>query len=187
LEGLKEHPATAPIPVVITSVVAEMDQGYALGAVDYVAKPFNDDELLGSVRQALSPLDDGAPQRLLVIDDDPDILTLMAEALTFHGYKVSTASGGQEALDRVRRERPDLVLLDLKMPGVDGYEVIRRLKSDGATRPIPVIVITASTVQKERDKVQVLGMGAAQYLTKPLSIEALIREIKKAIAEKRPG
>jgi DNA-binding response OmpR family regulator len=65
--------------------------------------------------------------------------------------------------------------------------VIRRLKSDVATRPIPVIVITASTVQKERDKVQVLGMGAAQYLTKPLSIEALIREIKKAIAEKRPG
>ena len=79
--------------------------------------------------------------------------------------------------------QPDLVLLDLKMPGVDGYEVIRRLKSEDATRPIPIIVITASSVHKERDKVRVLGMGAAQFITKPISIEALISEIKKSMAD----
>jgi DNA-binding response OmpR family regulator len=72
------------------------------------------------------------------------------------------------------------------MPGVDGYEVIRRIKGADDTRPIPIIVITASPVDKERDKVRVLGMGAAQYITKPLSIEVLIREIKRAIAEKQP-
>jgi CheY-like chemotaxis protein len=186
LEQLKDHPVTAPIPVVITSVLAEADQGYALGAVDYVVKPFSEDKLLEAVRQALAPLDGGKPHKLLVVDDDPDILTLMEEALTFHGYQVSTASGGEDALDQVQASQPDLILLDLRMPGVDGYEVIRRLKSEEATRPIPVIVITASPVDKQRDKVRVLGMGAAQYITKPLSIEALIREIKRAIVEKQP-
>ena len=186
LEQLKDHPVTAPIPVVITSVLAESDQGYALGAVDYVVKPFSEDRLLETVRNALAPLAGGEPHKLLVVDDDPDILTLMEEALTFHGYHVSTASGGQEALDQVQASQPDLILLDLRMPGVDGYEVIRRLKSEEATRPIPVIVITASPVDKQRDKVRVLGMGAAQYITKPLSIESLIREIKRAIVDKQP-
>jgi PAS domain S-box-containing protein len=186
LEQLKDHPLTAPIPVVITSVLAETEQGYALGAVDYVVKPFSEDDLLSAVRGALSPLEGDEPHRLLVVDDDPDILTLMEEALTFHGYQVLTAAGGQEALDQIQASRPDLILLDLKMPGVDGYEVIRRIKGADDTRPIPIIVITASPVDKERDKVRVLGMGAAQYITKPLSIEVLIREIKRAIAEKQP-
>jgi DNA-binding response OmpR family regulator len=186
LEHIKQHPLTAPIPVVITSVLAETDEGYALGAVDYVVKPFSEDDLLGAVRQALSPLDGDEPHKVLVVDDDPDILTLMEEALAFHGYEVSTAPGGQDALDQVQVNRPDLILLDLKMPGVDGYEVIRQIKGEEDTRPIPIIVITASPVDKERDKVRVLGMGAAQYITKPLSIEVLIREIKRAIAERQP-
>jgi CheY-like chemotaxis protein len=188
LERLKAHPLTMAIPVVIASVVGETEteKGYALGAVDYVVKPFEEEKLLQAVRQGLASLDT-KPQspKLLVVDDDPDILGLMHEALSFHGYEVFTAANGREALDRVPQVRPDLILLDLKMPQLDGYEVIRRLKGDESTRPIPIVVITASPVDKERDRVRVLGMGASEYITKPLSIDVLIQEIKRAIAEKQ--
>ena len=187
LEQLQDHPVTAPIPVVITSVLDKAEQGYALGAVDYVVKPFSEEKLVEAVRRALSPLGEGMTYNVLVVDDDPDILSLMEKALSFHGYQVSTASGGREALAQVQESLPDLILLDLRMPDVDGYEVIRRLKGNDATHSIPIIVITASSVDKEQDKVRVLGMGAAQYITKPLSIEMLIREIKKAIVERQPA
>lgn len=187
LERLKQHPVTQPIPVIITSVLPEPEKGYALGAVDYIVKPFNKETLLSSVRRALSPRAAEEPHHILVVDDDPDILSLMEEALSFHGYEITTARNGREALELVAESAPDLLLLDLKMPVVDGYEVIRRLKAADATRAIPIVVITASPVDKERDKIQVLGMGADQYLTKPLSIENLIHEIKKAIADKHAG
>ena len=184
LERLKAHPQTQSIPVVITSVLAEPDKGYALGAVDYIVKPFSKDKLLAAVRRALAPLPPVEPQRILVVDDDPDTLALMEEALHLHGYEILTARDGREALERVAEYAPDLLLLGIKMPGVDGYDVIRRLKGAEATRGIPIVVITASPVDQERDNVQVLGMGADQYLAKPLSIESLIQEIKKAIADK---
>ncbi len=185
LEKLKAHPLTSPIPVVIASaVLTEKDKGYALGAVDYVVKPFAEEKLLESIEQALRPHDDDAPRHLLVVDDDPDIRGFLEEALSFHGYHIRTAKNGREALDQVAESHPDLILLDLRMPGIDGYEVIRRLKSDEATLFIPIIVITASPVDKERDRVRVLGMGADQYVTKPLSIEGLVDEIKSAISER---
>jgi CheY-like chemotaxis protein/two-component sensor histidine kinase len=184
LERLKAHPETRPIPVIITSVLAEPDKGYALGAVDYIVKPFSKEKLLAAVRKALAPLPPVEPHRILVVDDDRDTLALMEEALRLHGYEVRTARDGREALELVPEYMPDLLLLDIKMPGVDGYEVIRRLKGTEATRGIPIVVITASPVDQERDKVQVLSMGADQYVSKPLSIEGLIQEIKKAIADK---
>jgi CheY-like chemotaxis protein len=187
LERLKAHPSTAAIPVVVVSVLAERERGYSMGAVDYVVKPFSEKKLLEAVRQALAVVEKAEPQKLLVVDDDPDIRALMSEALAFHGYEIFTATNGQDALDQIPECEPDLLLLDIKMPGIDGYEVIRRLKSQEATRSIPIIVITASPVDKDRDRVRVLGMGATQYITKPLSIESLVREIKKAVAENRPA
>jgi DNA-binding response OmpR family regulator len=103
-----------------------------------------------------------------------------------HGYHVTSASNGREALNKTKEISPDLILLDLKMPGMDGYEVIRQLKGNEATSAIPIIVITASPIDRERDKIQVLSMGAAQYLAKPLAIEAIVAEIKKATTEKLP-
>ncbi len=184
LERLKEHPVTAPIPVIIVSILSDEDKGYALGAIDYVVKPIIEDKLLHSLREALAPTDEGAPRSVLVVDDEPDIRGFLEQALSYHGYGVRTAANGQEALAQIEVEHPDLILLDLKMPGVDGYEVIRRLKADQDTRSIPIIVITASPVDKERDKVRVLGMGATQYFTKPFSIKSLIDEIKKAAVER---
>jgi len=183
LERLKAHPVMQPIPVVITSILAEPDKGYALGAVDYVVKPFSREQLLAAVRRALSPGSPVKPHQILVVDDDPEVLILMEEALRLHGYEIRTARDGREALRRIAEHRPDLLLLDIKMPGVDGYEVIRKLKGAEATRGIPIVVITDSPVDEKRDKVQMLSMGADQYVTRPLSIENLIQEIKKAIGD----
>jgi PAS domain S-box-containing protein len=184
LERLKTNPMTSPIPVVIVSVLAESEKGFALGAVDYVVKPFVEQELLDVVHRALSYLGTSRPHRLVVADDDLEVLSRMEQALTLQGYEVWTAADGQEALDRAQEVEPDLVLVDVAMPVMDGYEVVRRLKDDDKTRPIPVIVATDSPTDREREKVTVLGMDIAEYLTKPLSIEILIREIKKVIAEK---
>jgi DNA-binding response OmpR family regulator len=184
LERLRKHPATIGIPAIVISVLSETKKGYALGAVDYVVKPFEESKLLASVRLALTPHEGETGQDILVVDDDDDIRGLLLHALSYHGYEVRIAADGQEALESIGRRLPDLILLDLKMPRMDGYEVIRRLKANDATRPVPIIVITASPVDKERDKVRVLGMGATQYITKPLSIEALVREIRSIVEER---
>jgi PAS domain S-box-containing protein len=185
LERLKAHPGTQPIPVIITSVLDEPERGYALGAVDYILKPFGREVIQASVRRALSALSPAEPRQILVVDDDLDIRALLCEALQLRGYNVRTAATGREALESIAAFRPDLLVLDISLPGgMDGYEVIRRLKRAEATRSIPIVVVTASQADRERDKVQALGMGVNQYLTKPLSIENLIDEIAKAIAAK---
>lgn len=171
---------TSGIPVVIVSVLSDTERGYALGAVDYVTKPFDESKLIQSVKGALHSLDESEGQRLLVADRDPEVLTLLEESLALQGYQVQVASDGQEALAQVYEYEPDLILLDTQLPEVDGYEVIRRLKNDDSTRSIPIIVLTGSSVDKERDRVRVLGMEVSQYVAKPLSIEMLIREIQKA-------
>jgi CheY-like chemotaxis protein len=189
LERLKEHPETAPIPVVIVSIMGEPDKGFSLGAVDYVSKPFDEEKLLQSIRQALTRQRAGAADdkdgaiagNLLVVDDDLDTRTFLIDALSLHGYQVWTAASGAEATERVKELRPDLILLDLRMPGMDGYDVIRQLKGDEETRPIPIIVITAGPVDLEQDRVRLLGMGAAQYMTKPLSIESLLLEVRSTL------
>ena len=184
LERLKENPMTSGIPVVIVSVLSDPERGYALGAVDYVSKPFEENKLVHAVRGALRFLEQSEGHRLLVADSDSQVSTLLKESLSLHGYEVWTASDGQQALAQVHECRPDLILLDTKLPVVDGYEVIRRLKSDEATRSIPIIVLTASPIDKEQHRVQVLGMEVSQYVTKPLSVEMLIREIQKATVGK---
>jgi CheY-like chemotaxis protein/anti-sigma regulatory factor (Ser/Thr protein kinase) len=179
LERLKESPITSGIPVVIVSVLSDTERGYALGAVDYVTKPFEESKLIQAVEGALRFLEESEGQRLLVADHDLEVSTLLEESLSLHGYEVLVASDGQEALARVHECEPDLILLDTQLPIVDGYEVIRQLKSDESTRSIPIIVLTESSVDKERDSIQVLGMDI-NLVTKPLSIEMLIREIQKA-------
>lgn len=187
LEQLKDHPVTGPIPVIIVSILSDADQGYALGAVDYVSKPFGEEELVKSVRAALATGKDEfkAEQiHLLVVDDEPDVAAFLDHALSAVGYQVTCAENGQQALDLVIEMMPDLILLDLRMPVMDGYEVIRRLKGDerGEVQRIPIIVMTASPVDKDRDKVRVLGLGATQYMTKPLAIESLVAEINRAMS-----
>jgi DNA-binding response OmpR family regulator len=152
--------------------------------VDYVVKPFLEKELLETVHHALSYLETSRPHKLVVADDDPEVLEQMEQALSLHGYEVWTASDGEKAMAQVNESEPDLILLDTKLPVVDGYEVIRQLKSNEVTRSIPIIVLTDSSVDRAQDRVQMLGMEVSQYVTKPLSVEMLIHEIQKATVGK---
>jgi two-component system phosphate regulon response regulator PhoB len=120
--------------------------------------------------------------KILVIDDEEDILELLRFNLTKEGYRVCSASTGEEALSVARTERPDLVLLDLMLPGIDGLEVARRLKADPLTRSVPILMLTAKG--EEADIVTGLEVGAEDYITKPFSPKILIARVRAVLRRK---
>lgn len=107
-------------------------------------------------------------KKILAIDDEPEVLELLELVLQESGFAVVTAARGAEGLDRARAESPDLILLDLGMGGMDGWETLRRLKADEQCRMIPVVILSARDAPK--DKIRAVQEGAADYLTKPLSV-----------------
>ena len=117
--------------------------------------------------------------RILVVDDEPDILELIRYNLTRNNYDVTGVGSGEEAFASVRMSPPDLVVLDLMLPGVDGLEVCRRLKNDARTAGIPVIILSAKG--EEADVVTGLELGADDYLTKPFSPRVLLARIKAVL------
>ena len=117
--------------------------------------------------------------RILVVDDEPDILELVRYNLTRNNYEMVDVASGEEALTSVRRALPDLVVLDLMLPGIDGLEVCRRLKNDARTSAIPVIILSAKG--EEADVVTGLELGADDYLTKPFSPRVLLARIKAVL------
>ncbi|HJP57450.1 MAG TPA: response regulator transcription factor [Gemmatimonadales bacterium] len=114
--------------------------------------------------------------RILVVDDEPDITALVAYHLARAGYRVSTAANGAEALRLARTERPDLVILDLMLPGVSGYDVLAELRRLDDTRDVGVILLTAR--REEVDRIRGLTLGADDYLTKPISPAELSLRVK---------
>ena len=121
------------------------------------------------------PPDSAAPQRVLVVDDEPDITGLVAYHLAKAGYRVSTAATGTEALHSVRHERPDLLVLDLMLPGISGYDVLADLRRREETRDIGVILLTAR--KEESDRIRGLSLGADDYLAKPFSPQELVLRV----------
>ena len=109
--------------------------------------------------------------RILVVDDEPDITALVAYHLARAGYRVSTATTGPDALRAAREERPDIVVLDLMLPGVSGYEVLRELRQRAETRDVGVILLTSR--REETDRIKGFSLGADDYLTKPFSPQEL--------------
>ena len=120
------------------------------------------------------------PEKILLVDDDMDTLRLVGLMLQRQGYEVRVASNGQQALGMVQSEMPDLILLDIMMPEMDGYEVARRLRSDLATAEIPIIMFTAKT--QVDDKVMGFEAGADDYLTKPTQPRELFAHMKAVLA-----
>ncbi len=111
-----------------------------------------------------------ASKHLLIVDDEENLRSMLAAALQHHGYVVSTASDGRQALDMVPRENPDMVLLDVMMPELDGFEVCRRLRREGNRTPILFLTARDST----EDKVRGLTLGGDDYLQKPFSLDELV-------------
>ncbi len=121
--------------------------------------------------------------RLLVVEDDPNILELLSASLRFAGFEVATATGGFDALRAVQRHRPDLVLLDVMLPDLDGFDVARRLRSGDARTP--VLFLTARDATE--DKVRGLTVGGDDYVTKPFSLEEVLARIRAVLRRARSG
>jgi two-component system phosphate regulon response regulator PhoB len=124
-------------------------------------------------------------QKILAVDDEEDILELLRFNLTKEGFAVVCAASGEEGLKTAHSQRPDLILLDLMLPGMDGLEVARRLKKEEATKDIPVIMVTAKG--EEADIVSGLEVGAEDYITKPFSRKVLIARVRAVLRRKAAG
>jgi DNA-binding response OmpR family regulator len=117
---------------------------------------------------------------ILVCDDEPEIVKLVAKLMEARGHRVTIARDGQEALDAVAAERPDLVVLDLNIPKVDGFEVCRRLKAGDDTRAVPVVMMTAAFPTVE-DADRGLTLGADEYVVKPFLREVLVHNVERLL------
>jgi two-component system OmpR family response regulator len=115
--------------------------------------------------------------RLLVVDDEPTIVELLSASLRFAGFEVATATNGRDALEAARRFRPDLVVLDVMMPDVDGFDVVKRLRGEGAR--VPVVFLTARDATE--DRVHGLTLGGDDYVTKPFSLDEVIARIRAVL------
>lgn len=118
-------------------------------------------------------------KHIIVVDDEEDILQLLNFTLTKEGYRVTSFTSGDKVLKAVEKDPPDLVLLDLMLPGIDGMELCRRIKNNPATRPIPVIMLTAKS--DETDVVSGLELGAEDYIPKPFSPKVLIARVRTVL------
>ena len=156
LRALKETPATRDIPVVIISVLGDHSVGFALGADDYLVKPVSRDALLKVMAGfGGAGAHDGQPPTVLTVDDDEVAQQLLKEMLEPQ-FSVLSASDGYTGLEIARSRHPDVMILDLTMPGLSGFEVVARLKSDPATREIPIVVLTARQLS-EADRSRLNG------------------------------
>ncbi|HZR00520.1 MAG TPA: response regulator [Chloroflexota bacterium] len=181
LRALKRDRRTRDVPVVIASVVDDERLGRALGAVDYFVKPVDRRALLARLEGlSLTTRAKARDVRVLVVDDDPAALDLVEGMLHPAGFTVLRALAGAEGIEVARRARPDLVLLDLTMPGMSGLDVIAALKGDADTRDIPILILTARNLTPA-DKAALNGRVAAVLRKRELAAVDLLALLDEAL------
>ncbi len=191
LAQLKDDERTRSIPVIVISVVDEPARGLALGAADYVVKPLTRSRLHEALWKALIPvLDPGTPQSasarlpvLLIAEDNPANQATYSDYLSTKGYQIVLAANGAEAIERAREARPDLILMDVQMPGMDGLAATRRLRADPDLGTIPIIALTALVMPGDRERCLAAGMNV--YLTKPVSLNQLAQTVEVYLHRRR--
>ena len=115
-------------------------------------------------------------KKILIVEDDPDIRKVLAMRLEINGYSVIEAEDGEQGLDKIKADKPDLVIMDLMMPKIDGFEACRMIRFDDKYKDIPIIVLSALNEQNEREKA--IESGADAYFIKPFDLELLLSKIK---------
>ncbi len=181
LKRLKSDVATRELPVVIISMVGNRDLGMALGADDYFVKPVDRDRLVERVRAIAARGTSGARPRLLVIDDDAAVHTLLDEDLSSLGFAIDNAYSGEEGLRAAVNATPDVIILDLMMPNMSGFEVADSLKDDPRTANIPIVVLTSKELS--HDDRALLHTKVKGFVQKGSSArEQLVRELRRVTA-----
>ncbi len=193
LNQLKCHPETNLIPVVITSVVDERSQGLAMGATEYLVKPINRQQFYQVIEGLYQPkvanyvalnsvnqvnYKPAVPVILLAEDNQMNIDTL-SDYLTSYDYKLLVAHHGYEAIQMAKQHQPDLILMDIQMPEMDGLEAMRAIRKDSSLKDIPIIAMTALAMPGDQEKCR--EAGANQYMAKPLKLKQLLGMIQELI------
>ena len=182
LQSLKADPETRAIPTLVVTVVNEKAEGFRLGAHNYLMKPVEGAALVEAVETALARRTP-ADATILVVDDEPDVTSYLSTVLAARGYRTIAAASGAEALEIGARERPDLIVLDVMMPGMTGWEVLRRLR-ESALADVPVIVLSAR--ENPEDVAEGLQFGVRSYLGKTAGLDRLLAEIRSALTSAPP-
>ncbi len=173
LKNLKSMPETTDIPVIIISIVDNLEYGFSLGAADYVVKPVDCQLLMKKLRRLTG-------KRVLVVDDDREVVELVSRALQESGHLVEEAYDGQEALHKLDSFQPDVMILDLIMPDMDGFQVITHLKSEPSAGKIPIIILTAKDLSPEDRKF--LQARVQKVIEKNnFSSQVVLEELKEAL------
>jgi signal transduction histidine kinase/CheY-like chemotaxis protein len=204
LAQLKADPRTRQIPVVIVSSIDERIRGMASGAADYLIKPISRQDFLRGLTRATRSRDTGTlpplavpggeadardassgPRILIAEDNEANIMT-MSDYLEAHGFQVDVARNGGEAVASVMNQPPAIILMDVQMPGMDGLEATRRIRSRPETAAVPIIALTALAMLGDRERC--LEAGANDYLSKPVSLKKLLQIIQIYISSSdEPG
>ena len=182
LEHFKQHPLFSSTPVVIISIVADRGRGLSLGAAHVMQKPIARENLTTALSVLGFCNDPTAVQKTaLIVDDDPKAVKLVTTQLDSFGYKTLAALGGQEGIDMARQHKPDLIVLDLMMPEINGFDVVEALKSDTVTASIPIIVLTAKQVTAD-DRIRLSGDVKKVMEKSDFNHGRFIGEVRRAMA-----
>jgi CheY-like chemotaxis protein len=177
LTALKSDPATADIPVILATIVDGRTRGFALAASDYVTKPI-DWGRLGVILRRHRTAAPAAP--VLLIEDDAPTRELTARHLRAQGWEVIEAADGRQGLERLRERRPAVILLDLMMPTMDGFEFVAALRQEPAGQTIPVVVVTAADLSAD-DRARLNGLVQQVLQKGSVTPEQLLAEVRARI------
>ena len=182
LRQLKKIPALRLVPVVIISILADRTKGFALGAAAVMQSPVTRKELTASLAElGLSPVEGDRSIKVLVVDDDPEAVELIALRMRGLAKVVLRAYNGGDAIDIARRELPDLIVLDLMMPGINGFEVVEALNESESTCHIPVMIVTAGEVSAD-DRARLNGSVSSLLGKSGLDERRFLGEVRRAMA-----
>lgn len=185
MRRLKAEPELAATPVVIITISEDLGRGLVLGARRVLHKPFAAEELAAALAGLMDTRSDGAPARVLVVDDNVQAVELVATMLQAEGYQVLRAYGGAEAIEVAKSAQPDLVILDLIMPEVSGFDVACALRETAEMARIPILVLSAKDFTAE-DHARLNGNVSAILAKKNLNTNELLAELRRALP-KRAG
>ncbi len=197
LTQLKAEPGTQAIPVVVASVLDYRSWGLALGAAEYLIKPISRQQLRWALGQVLparadsrtlsAALINGTPKTerplVLLVEDNEDNINTILDYLLVKKYRGSVARNGFEALERAKADKPDVILMDIQMPGMDGLEAIRRMRADADLAHVPIIAMTALAMPGDYERC--LQVGANDYMSKPISLRRLVKVIETQLCDDR--